>query len=204
MFQWKQDGTNIIDAGSSPYTVTPTAAGTFSYTILVSGACSSVLSDSVTVIVHALPQPTVVQNGLDLSTQSFATYQWQLGGTDINTATAQNYNASSNGNYNVVVTDANGCSASSPVVNVTGVGISSVFEAGVNLYPNPAASLLNIELGTNEVATLLIETLDGKKVEVMNTSGGKTVLDVSNYAQGTYLIKITQGSNNAHIRFVKQ
>jgi hypothetical protein len=59
-------------------------------------------------------------------------------------------------------------------------------------------------LGTNEVATLLIETLDGKKVEVMNTSGGKTVLDVSNYAQGTYLIKITQGSNNAHIRFVKQ
>jgi hypothetical protein len=98
-----------------------TQAGSYNDTLTSVGGCDSILI--LTLTVNALPQPTITQNGNVLSTQTFNSYQWQLGGNNISNATNQTHTATQSGNYTVQVTDANGCSNTSSAVNVTVSGI---------------------------------------------------------------------------------
>ncbi len=128
-YQWLWDGINITGATSSSYTATTTG----SYTVTVSNAACSSTTAPVAVTANPLPTATVSASGpttfcsnesLTLNAGSGVgyTYQWQRAGINVNGAgaTAASYTTVVSGAYSVLVTDANGCSASStPTVNVT-------------------------------------------------------------------------------------
>ncbi|MFN8294432.1 MAG: LamG-like jellyroll fold domain-containing protein, partial [Chitinophagales bacterium] len=62
-----------------------TQGGQYMDTLVSSGGCDSIVT--LTLTVNQLPQPTITQNGNMLSTQVFASYQWQFNGSDISNAT---------------------------------------------------------------------------------------------------------------------
>lgn len=200
--QWLDNGTNVASATGNTLSITP-AEGAHYYSVSVTGTCSSVVSDSVLVTAYALPQPTVTTNGFNLSTQTFTGYQWQLNGSAISAATAQTYEAVANGNYSVIVVDANGCSATSADVNVTGVGVEELNNNTVSVYPNPAANVLNVAVAKGE-HDITIRDLTGAVVMFTNTNTAVTALDIASLAQGAYTVHIQQGALRLNSKFVKQ
>lgn len=82
------------------------------------------------------------------------------------------------------------------------VAVGNVEKAGnVQLYPNPAADVLNIAAG--ETVNVTILSIDGKKL--IGQKDAKAV-NISNLASGLYLIQVTDAHNNLikTAKFTKQ
>ena len=74
-------------------------------------------------------------------------------------------------------------------------------ENPIAIYPNPAQNIINIQTQENIIEAAVYDVL-GKKVTVNQLSGNS--LDVSNLAQGLYIIKITGESNKTFSsKFIK-
>lgn len=99
--------------GSTSSTINVNSTGSYTLTVTDSNGCIGTATQSVTV--NSLPAPTINQVGADLITGTFSTYQWLLNGSVIPTATNQTWTPTSNGNYQVIVTNASGCSDTSSV-----------------------------------------------------------------------------------------
>jgi PKD repeat protein len=119
------------------------------------------------------------------------------------TSTEQNpeHSYAEAGEYTVtlVSTNARGSSALvSKKVNVISSGIEDVLAGKVTLYPNPAKQTVTLATsGLNAAATVIITDIAGKEMETYNLGATETELNinVSNFADGTYLVKIV--SDNA-------
>ncbi|MDQ2180868.1 hypothetical protein M0051_19540, partial [Marinifilum sp. D714] len=154
--------------GATTQTITVNTSGNYSVVVTDANGCSA--TDDVNVTVH--PNP-VVDLGLDQETceggsitldagNSGATYLWSNG------ATTQTITVSTSGNYSVVVTDANGCSATDDV-NVT-------------IHPNPV-----VDLGVDQ------ETCEGGSITLDAGNAGSTYL-WSNGATSQTIIVNTSGN----------
>jgi uncharacterized protein YpbB len=89
-------------------------------------------------------------------------------------------------------------------VAITGGGIDKIFAASVNVYPNPTVRNLNVELPIADKTTITIQTIEGRIVEILNTTASAASIDVGTYAQGAYIIQVQQQNNKAQFRFIKQ
>lgn len=205
-YQWKEGNSNV-GTNVSSYTASNLTAGTKTYTVEVSNSCGSETSNAVMVTVNALPNPTISQSGFDLSTQTFAGYQWQLNGNDINGAENQNYTATQNGNYTVQVTDANGCSNTSAAVDVVGVGMDDVRlnDVRFTMYPVPTTYVLNIECEEPVESITITDVVGRTLVSVKNMTTNNTQLATELLAQATYFIHIKTTTGKTAVKsFVKQ
>ncbi len=72
-------------------------------------------------------------------------------------------------------------------INEANAGFGSI-----NVYPNPANSLLHINVNTinGENATLTLYNVLGEQVAVTTTNNSRATINVSNMAKGMYLLKI--------------
>lgn len=62
----------------------------------------------------------------------------------------------------------------------------------IKLYPNPSKSFLSVEIPENTgMQSMEIYTLQGQLVHTQNINDTQLQVDVSNYAKGTYLVKLT-------------
>ncbi len=85
----------------------------------------------------------------------------------------------------------------SGMVLKTGVG-ELAGEVSVNVYPNPASHYLNIDLGGNNAASFSLEVINSIGMNVYSavlSSGSSTRLDVSEWTEGFYFIRITNQQN---------
>jgi large repetitive protein len=127
-YQWQKNGVNIANATSSYYSISSLAAAdAASYTVQVSNAQGSVVSEAA--VISVLPATTPVINrqpasqnlaagntlALDLAVtaQPAPTYQWYKDGVLLSGATDSSYSkyniaSSDSGSYSVVVTNAAG------------------------------------------------------------------------------------------------
>ena len=85
------------------------------------------------------------------------------------------------------------------------VGIQDQQFSGFRLYPIPTRNQLVIDLNDTSSSTYELEIIDmlGKKVygaEIQKTAQ----IDVSSFATGTYLVKLSSNSQTTTVRFVKQ
>lgn len=205
-YQWFENGSSLQGANSDTYTTTPLSAGNKVYTLEVSNACATQLSDSATVTVYANPAPTITQTGFELSTQQYATYQWKLDGSDISGATLQQHTATANGDYEVYVTDVNGCSGSSAVLNVTGTSIDEANLTTIGIYPNPVVDVLSIT-SNQHIASVSVYTASGQLVQLNQymVDANKYMIDTAPIAEGLYVVYInTVDGNTSTVKFVKQ
>ncbi len=121
-YQWKKSGTNIIGATSSTYNIpSPVFSDTAAYSVVITGTCGSITSNSANLILNAptliTTQPTSPTICIGTSTTftvaatglGTLTYQWKKAGFSIMGATSSSYTISSpaisdTGVYSVTVT----------------------------------------------------------------------------------------------------
>ena len=114
------------------------------------------------------------------------------------------------GDYEVTITDANGCE----VLDTIAVRIDSTISAispelallDVQLYPNPVTDRLQVQIGKlpTEAVSLSIVDLSGRSVMELPVTDRITTLDMTDLNAGMYLVQISvDGSVARHLKLLK-
>ena len=196
-YQWLLNNVPMLNDTNASITVSTSG----DYSVAINDVNCPATSSVFSITVNPFPVAFItVTNGNELSTGTFGSYQWYRNGVMIPGATAQNYIAAQDGYYSVVVGDAIGCSATSSIQRITSLDINNVAGNGykVTVYPNPTAALVTIEAPQSVDA--LLTTIDGR--EVLHATDIKK-LDLSTFADGIYLIKITDHKTGALVKVDK-
>jgi uncharacterized protein YbcV (DUF1398 family) len=184
--------------GNSISVTANAAGGTMSVTAINACGVSPAAFQAITV--KPLPNVTTsVVSGVTIaSNQNGASYQWLNcnGGNPIAGATNQNYTATSNGSFAVVVT-LNGCSGTSSCVAISSiVGIAELSgDSQLAIYPNPSNGVFFIESFNDGVYTIVNELGQTIRSFELNAAS-KYTLNIENLDNGIYFIV---GFNNNKI-----
>lgn len=189
-YQWKKDGTNIVNDTTFSHVADESGV----YTVQLTNAfnCTST-TNALTVTVFPKPLPVITAAGFLLSTGTFSTYQWYLNNTPIAGATAQTHLAVQNGAYSVKVTDANGCDNTSEqfFVNTVSVNNPGITKGSIKVYPNPASAIVHIEAPIS--VNVYVRNMEGKTVMMQKNARD---LDISPLANGLYMLMVTDTKGN--------
>jgi hypothetical protein len=156
--------------------------------VSVSNHCT--ISDSIAldILVHASPQPEILQHGQVLSTtKSYATYQWLLDGAAIDGATGSSHLVAKKGAYAVSVTDGNDCAGVSDTLHAGSVTISGpgLSNNRIRIYPNPAS--LRVQIHAAVPVVTQVTSIEGRAVLAPTTD---RILDISKLPPGLYLLQV--------------
>lgn len=222
-YQWKK-GSNVIAGANLPsYTATASANYKTIVTNTITG-CAKTSPTAIVVTVNALPTATITPQGpttfcaggsvvLSAPIGAGINYQWLKGSTKISGATLPNYTATVAGTYKVVVTNTNGCTKTSAGKLVT---INCLMRdentelANMTILPNPTTGMIRLRFNSkeNQQAELMISDMKGISIiqQRINTASGKNerYIDISNFAKGTYLVKLKTPANIMIEKLVKQ
>jgi PKD repeat protein len=196
-YQWTVDGVN---AGTGS-----TLSGIFTNGQVISCIMTSNLACVNPTTATAMPitisiftvTPVIIADNFGTLVSSAANgNQWyeQTGGL-IGGATSQNYTPVSNGYYYTIVTDINGCTDTSNVINLTTVGVDENSSNSLfSIFPNPTNGDVTITFSKAiDNGLLKIENAIGQLVynEVINQAANSTkTMDLTKYAMGVYFIII--------------
>jgi hypothetical protein len=192
----------IEHLGAGPYTVTiGDAAGCGEireYTVSQPSAIQ-IEVDTVVNIVGVTPGIVLITVTGGVSPY---TYLWTApnGGTNTN---EDQLSIAQSGNFTVVVTDANGCTASMDSIFVgmeVGVKPEPKFTP-LKIYPVPAIDELHIDLDV-PVTEVIISGIDGRTV-LQDNNVQQNILDVSRLDSGWYVLRISDGHRWYIARMVK-
>jgi hypothetical protein len=85
---------------------------------------------------------------------------------------------------------------------ITGSGISLFYgEQPVTVFPNPATNYITVK-GTAE-SIITVSTLSGGVIYKQVIAGESKTIDVSSWANGTYLISVETGNNRTVSKIIK-
>ncbi|XOV68323.1 MAG: S8 family serine peptidase [Fluviicola sp.] len=142
--------------------------------------------------------PTVSYIGSGLESSSSTNYQWFIDGVAVNGETNQTISYVSDGSYQVMTINDDGCFALSSPYQVS----LSLAEIGIQkfkVYPNPTSESIQIQ-SDEEILDVQCYDLNGRTIE-LNLSGNK--IDVTNMQSGSYILQITTVAGTASASFVK-
>jgi hypothetical protein len=140
-----------------------------------------------------------VDNSLTMSSMTLtsnmdnASYQWVDCSTNlpIITEISQSFSPTASGIYAVEVT-VGSCTELSSCVDFTSLDADTFKLDTIKIYPNPALSTLNIDHALNDDITFELFSIEGKKVLEEVLTKKRTALNVSQFPQGAYFVRITQ------------
>lgn len=184
-YQWYKDGSPLPAATSMNYIAT--LSGYYTLIVTGTGGCNAV-SAGVTVTVTTPVTPIISKNGDELSTTGFYSYQWYKDNNAIPGATNATLTVTSEGYYTVAGTDAGGCTTMSAIAWVQPLGVSNLSINGtdVNIYPNPASTMVHIDAPAR--LNVQIHNLEG---QIIMTKNAASDIDISGMANGVYMISLT-------------
>ena len=94
------------------------------------------------------------------------------------------------------------------VVNVTDpLSVNDYNIIQLDVYPNPAFDIVNIKLNTlNEDADLEIYNMLGKVVmkKSYDLNAESLSIDISEFATGVYILKVSNSESTSYKRFIKK
>ena len=204
------DTANIVAVGAQLYTWSPNLfisntsgasvdvwpTSDFTWTVIGTDFYGCVNDTTVMITVQPPPPaPTVTNTGMQVSSTSASGYQWYLNGDPIPGATQQDWTPLVNGNYSVVITDANGCESQSLPVYFGTVGLDENTERALNIYPQPADDEFTV---TNVRAGSVLRLFDasGRVVTTARANAkGLVRVDVGTLATGSYLLEVHDGNS---------
>jgi hypothetical protein len=165
------------------------------HTIILAGEKTACLPNPITVTVNPIPEAQIsaIETGLFASAGG-TTYQWYYNGIAIPTGTQQILPTTSNGNYQVAITNQFGCTTFSPVYSFN-VGIATVMGNNpyLKFYPNPTSgtlyfsfdNMLNKTIGKVSVLNILGEVVREIQPEELLFNNS---IDLRQQASGMYFI----------------
>lgn len=195
-YQWNVVG--VGPAGNNAVLFIPAGLitpGTYTVTVSMTSnaACASpsTVGDTVVVTVNPNPAtPVVSADGHLLSTSEYTTYQWYYNGTTA-LGTDSSEVATADGNYSVVVTDINGCSATSAdyAFSTTGINNYAATES-ISVYPNPSRNGIFNYSTEDAKAVITVYNIIGKQILNTEVNRGNHTIDLSAQANGSYFIAV--------------
>lgn len=172
--------------------ITPMRGGAGTISVQALGVCDTSSAVFISVYANQITPALITVNGFTLSTSApYSTYQWYVDGNIIPGATGATHLVQQNGNYMVVVADANGCTDSSDAYTVKNyVGIQQHRRiAGLSIYPNPVKDKIYISSTSNmQAPDVDVISMDGRKVIAAEKVWSVNITELSS---GMYFIKIT-------------
>ncbi|GAB5537931.1 MAG: hypothetical protein Salg2KO_00340 [Salibacteraceae bacterium] len=190
-------------AGSqSTATGTGLCAGTHTVTIsdaaLNTTTIDVVLQDPTAVAVTGSIQGVSTSNNgaIDITASGgTGTYTYAWTGPEGYTATTADISGLAEGEYTVVVTDGNGCTATqSYLVELTGV--EAINTSNIKMYPNPANEFLTLTSDTQIDKITFIDMI-GNIVSVAAPNSNKAEINTSELSAGIYMLEITTTDGKA-------
>jgi hypothetical protein len=208
-------GSYLWTSGSTTQSISVTESGAYSVTVMDLYGCmdSTLLPDPVTVTVWD-PQPvisTVDDTIWVVNAAEFSTFQWLLDGVELSGATGPNLTIQQTGLYTCLVTDGNGCEASSDIYDL--ICCVGVEEYGVvsllSLQPNPSEGEFILRLNSNESVDITVSVMDpmGRKVinaEMIERSTSLTkTIDLTEFPDGVYFLNMDISGQRISRKLVK-
>jgi hypothetical protein len=198
-YQWYRGNTPL--AGQVNAFLMVSSSGSYKVAVQ-NGSCAVKKSNSIAIT--AVPAPTPVVSVTSMTPEHWTlhaepsgadNYQWFDGNFEpIPGATSQNYDATANGMYYMLLTK-NGCPGGSAPFMVNSETfetpgarvIASIEETAViSIFPNPSTGIFNI--GSEQPVNVVVKDVQGRIVmDIRNASS----IDLSNHAAGMYVLSIT-------------
>ncbi|MBP9151712.1 MAG: SprB repeat-containing protein, partial [Flavobacteriales bacterium] len=189
-YQWQSSTnnitwSNIVGANSSGYNPSTIGQTTYYRRIVTKNSCSSNTSNTVVITINPLPTPTITANGslslctggnVTLSSSYLTGNHWNPGNQ-----TSNNIYVASAGNYTTTVTDANGCTATSPAVTVS-----------IAAAPSLTCSKTNVSCPEGSNGAVSVSASGGVTPYTYNWSTGATTQSVTGLLAGTYSVVVNQ------------
>ena len=157
-----------------------------------------------TVTVYPVPAtPTIIRTGdtlvsnVPIGNQWFWNYYPLWGNND------SNYVCTFNGDYFVMVT-LNGCSSdTSNVITITDVGVKEILnDFNFTIYPNPANNHIFVKVPQKSLVE--ITDVEGRVVKKINNNELEINVDLRDYSNGVYFIKVINDKGQAIKKIIKQ
>jgi hypothetical protein len=173
-------------------------SGTYKRTLQSSSGCDSIVSTDLTVFPSY--NPIIIAHGDTLQAiRQYKTYQWYYEADKIIGATTDPYVISKSGKYYMVITDENGCSNTSEVINamVSDVKISKYEEFRYSIIPNPNRGEFTFRIEEAQTGNLTLKLLNplGQVVGVRQVKhvvpNHSEQFDVSFLSKGAYFLVIS-------------
>jgi len=159
------------------------------------GGCDSIVTLNLTI--NSVNNAVINNSPTLMAVDSFSTYQWlncDSGYVQILGETSQNFTASSNGNYAVIISS-NSCSDTSMCEAVLNV---SLLENVVSmyLYPNPSNGEFILKTSNTINGKIQVTNYIGKVVNETMINGNYILINLKNNNKGLYFIKLIDSNNN--------
>ena len=213
-WQWSFIGaTDSTSTVQSPQNICYPASGTYNVTLIASnsGGSDSITFTNYISVIPAPPTPVITQHHDTLyctTNPSYISYQWYIDSTIITTATDTFLVVSKSGNYNVQVTNANGCKTATGI-NIT-IGIQNYASDNIiSIFPNPANNQLTIHILTStnwrSVVVSIMNVL-GQEVstQTLQKREDDIIIYIGNLSADIYFVQLTSVKGKWVQKFVKQ
>ncbi|AKD04956.1 hypothetical protein PKOR_20005 [Pontibacter korlensis] len=192
--------------GATTRAITVAESGSYTVSVTNSDGCAAT-SPEVRVTVNPLPdKPWVYRDDITLTSGAATGNQWFRNNIAIPGATGSVYEAVEPGVYQVLVTNASGCSSEmSEEIKVTEVELVT----SLKVYPNPGNGLLHITFTglKPDIVNVRILDMTGKVIY----EGKKSMLDdrelqvdISTAAAGVYMLQVQCKTSNYSQRVIVQ
>jgi hypothetical protein len=182
----------------------PVGSKTYNVTVFDDKGCSD--TASIKLDVKPSPNVEITKNKAVLTaTLSGANYQWIncYNKTIIVGATNQTYTALSNGNYSVIIIQ-NGCRDTSTCINVNTIGLNEINFDNLSIFPNPAKNKINLVFEGIVPKNTTAHIYDSKGSLVKSETMMDNEINITNLAQGLYLINIESEGKRYSSKFIKE
>jgi hypothetical protein len=202
---------NSQNAGVTP--VSFASAGTYTVTVTDANGCSATATVSASVIAApSAPTITELNDTLFANPSVGFTYQWYQNGNPMIGEDSSIYVPGPTANYSVVITNGNGCTATSTdfaYVNTVSIEGHESHEH-INVYPNPNDGTFNVTVSTSEAEFFNLKIYDmvGKVIYQQNDiptsefEGYK--VDLTTVAVGTYNLIVYINGKAHNMKVVKK
>jgi hypothetical protein len=134
--------------------------------------------------------PVITANGLNLSSTTAFTYQWNYNGQPVANATTQNYTVTQNGTYTVSITDSIGCPAISNPVIINTVGLQEMGIAQqIKLYNGEGYIQIDANNGI-ELKDICLYNCGGAMIEELKNPASSNIINTDRIIPGVYLVMV--------------
>ena len=192
----------ITGTTTTVFPVTATTTVTWTY---IDGNGNTSTQDQDVIITGVDVTTTTLVGGVEISANNASgdSYQWidcNNGNAPVGSGTSQNYIATANGSYAVIINE-NGCIDTSACVTIGSVGIDDIVKENFNIYPNPVVDGIFTVSFEGEIKNIELQDLQGRIINVLHsTSTGQ--VNVGDLARGKYFVRVTTATDQVLVKSI--